>query len=50
MTTGQVGTEVDNALIDINLDHLLKTAVANNADMTVEVTDGTVISNILSAT
>lgn len=50
LTTGQVGTEVDNALIDINLDHLLKTAVANNADMTVEVTDGTVISNILSAT
>lgn len=33
-----------------NLDHLMKTAVGNNADMTAEVTDGTVLSNVLSKT
>jgi len=41
---------VGNALIYHNLDHLMKTAVASNADMTTEVPDGTVLSNILSAT
>lgn len=43
-------TEVTNSLKEHNLDHLLKTPVANNADMTVEVPDGTVISNMLSKT
>lgn len=33
-----------------NLDHLMKTAVANNADMTTEVTDGSVLSNLMSKT
>lgn len=39
---------VATALTDINLDHLMKTAVVNNADMTAEVTDGTVLSNMMS--
>ncbi len=41
---------VDAELVSKNLDHLMKTAVANNADMTNEVTDGTVLSNIMSKT
>lgn len=50
VTTAQVNTEVDNGLITYNLDHLMLTGVANNADMTTEVADGTVLSNLLSAT
>lgn len=46
----KINAEVDTGLADINLDHLMKTAVANNADMTVEVADGTALSNIISAT
>ena len=46
----EVQSEVQDALEANNLDHLMKTAVANNADMTTEVTDGTVLSNILSKT
>lgn len=42
--------EVATALTNINLDHLMKTAVANNADMTAEVVDGTVLSNLMSKT
>lgn len=37
-----------NALIAYNLDHLAKTAVADNDDMTTEVVDGTVLSNLLA--
>jgi len=48
--TAATPAEVATALSDINLDHLMKTAVANNADMTVEVVDGTVLSNIMSKT
>ena len=50
LTQAQVNSQVDTALSDINLDHLMKTAVGNNADMTTEVTDGTVLSNVMSAT
>lgn len=46
----EINATVDTALSDINLDHLMKTAVASNADMTTEVADGTVLSNIISAT
>jgi hypothetical protein len=35
------------ALRGINLDYLMKTAVANGADLTTEVADGSVLSNIL---
>ena len=38
------------ALDEINLDHLAKVAVANNADMTAEVVDGSILSNVISAT
>ena len=38
------------ALVAANLDHLMLTPVANNADMTVEVADGTALSNMLSKT
>lgn len=49
ITLAQINAEADTALSDANLDHLMKTAVANNADMTAEVPDGTVLSNIMSA-
>jgi hypothetical protein len=39
--------EADTALIDVNLDHLCKTATAG-VDMTTEVVDGTIISRIIS--
>jgi len=32
------------------LDHLMKTAVASNTDMTTEVTDGSVLSNLMTKT
>ncbi len=44
-----IESEVNDALVALNLDHLMKTAVANNADMTAEVTDGTVLSNIMTS-
>ena len=44
-----VNAEADTALSDINLDHLMKVAVANNADLTTEVVDATVLSHIMSA-
>lgn len=46
----KINTEADTALSDINLDHLAKVPVNNNADMTTEVADGTVLSNIMSKT
>ncbi len=46
----EVESEATDALVALNLDHLMKTAVANNADMTVEVPDGTVLSNVMSKT
>ena len=48
ISTAQVNTEVDTALADINLDHLAKNAVVSNADMTAELSDGTILSNILT--
>ncbi len=38
----------DKTIVGHNLDHLMKTAVASNADMTTEVPDGTVLSNIMT--
>jgi hypothetical protein len=38
----------DTALTAINLDHLMKTAVASGADLTTEVADGTVLSHLLT--
>ncbi len=46
----EVQSEVNDALVALNLDHLMSVAVANNADMTVEVPDGTVLSNLMSKT
>lgn len=48
--TNIIALAVRKVLDELNLDHLSKVAVANNADMTTEVPDGTVLSNILSAT
>ena len=45
----EVESECTDALVANNLDHLCKTATAA-ADMTTEVTDGTVISRMLSKT
>lgn len=45
-----IALAVRKVLDEVNLDHFMKTAVANNADMTTEVTDGTVLSNIMSKT
>ncbi len=50
LSAADINTEVDIALADINLDHLMKVAVANNADMTVEIQDGSVICNLISKT
>jgi hypothetical protein len=44
----EVQSEVQDAIEANNLDHLMKTAVANNTDMTTEVVDGTVLSNIMT--
>lgn len=46
----QINAACDTSLLDINLDHLMKTPVASNPDMTAEVADGTVLSNIMSKT
>lgn len=46
----EVQSECNDALVALNLDHWMKTAVGNNADMTTEVPDGTVLSNMLSKT
>lgn len=45
----EVESESNDALVALNLDHLLKTAVANNADMTTEVTDGSILSNLMTS-
>jgi len=53
MSTGmkaEVNTEADAALSDVNLDHLMKNAVDSNADMSAEVPNGTVLSNLMSKT
>ena len=48
--TDAIQTSASASLIAYNLDHLMKTAVASNADMTTEVTDGSVLSNIMTKT
>ena len=46
-TPAEVNTEVDTALSDINLDHLMKTATVG-ANMTAEIVDNTALSRILA--
>jgi len=46
----QVQSEINDEIELQNLHYLCKTAVANNADMTTEIIDGTILSNILSST
>ena len=48
--TDAVQTSAGAALIAYNLDHLMKTPVASNADMTTEIPDGTVLSNLMTKT
>jgi hypothetical protein len=45
-----IESECNDALVALNLDHLMKTAVASGVDMTTEVADGTVLSNLMTAT
>jgi hypothetical protein len=42
-------TACSDQLVAVNLDHLMKTAVANNADLTAEVSNATVLSHIMAA-
>ena len=48
--TNAIQTSASASLIAYNLDHLMKTAVADNADMSTEVPDGTVLSNLMTKT
>jgi len=48
--TDQINAACDASIVTYNLDHLLKTAVASNTDMTTEVTDGSVLSNLMTRT
>ena len=48
--TNAIQTSSSASLIAYNLDHLMKTAVASNSDMTTEITDGSVLSNIMTKT
>ena len=43
-----VESEVNDALVALNLDHLMKTAVASNTDLTTEVVDNTVLAHLLA--
>jgi hypothetical protein len=43
-----IALAVRKVLDELNLDHLMKVAVASGSDMTTEVPDGTVLSNILT--
>jgi hypothetical protein len=45
-----IALAVRKVLDELNLDHFSKVPVANNADMTTEVPDGTVLSNIMTRT
>jgi len=46
----EVQSEVTDSIVAHNLDHLMLTAVASNADMTTEIPDGTVLSNLMTKT
>ena len=48
--TDQINAACDASIVTYNLDHLMHTAVASNANMTTEVPDGTVLSNIMTKT
>jgi len=48
--TDQINAACDASIVTYNLDHLMKTAVASNTDMTTEVTDGSVLSNLMTKT
>ena len=48
--TDQINAACDASIVTYNLDHLMAAAVASNADMTAEVVDGSVLSNILTKT
>ncbi len=53
MSTGmkaEAQVEANDALVAINLDHLMKAPVASGTDMTTEVPDGTVLSHVLTKT
>jgi len=48
--TDQINAACDASIVTYNLDHLMHTAVASNADMSTEVPDGTVLSNLMTKT
>ena len=48
--TDQINAACDASIVTYNLDHLMHTAVASNANMTTEVPDGTVLSNLMTKT
>ena len=48
--TDQINAACDATIVTYNLDHLMHTAVASNADMTTEIPDGTVLSNLMTKT
>jgi len=48
--TNIIALAVRKVLDELNLDHLMKVAVANRADMTTEVVDDTVLANIMTKT
>lgn len=44
----EIQSECNDALVALNLDHIAAVAVANNADMSAEVVDGSVLCNIMT--
>jgi hypothetical protein len=48
--TNIIALAVRKVLDELNIDHLMKVPVADNANMTTEVPDGTVLSNLMTAT
>jgi len=46
--TNIIALAVRKVLDELNLDHLVKVPVASNADMTTEVPDGTIVSNMIT--
>lgn len=48
VTTAQVNTECDNAIITYNLDHWMKVTVDDQEDVTDEVADGTLLSFLIT--
>jgi len=48
-SSGTLNSTPQDVMVSNNLDHLMKTAVADGDDMTVEVVDGSVLSNLMTA-